>query len=185
LQHYPITKLGQTKHSSLQSVAAKVKLQVYTSEILVGPAKWLRPRRLKRGAIVWWGHQDLERRSPMNPFSDREDAAINGVNAALGVILLISPWLIGFATEPSATWSAVIGGAVISVMALAAFTRLLEWEEWINLIAGLCVAASPWLLGFMPVAGATWTHLIVGLMVAALAAIEIWRIHAPPPARPV
>ena len=29
----------------------------------------------------------------MNPLTDREDAAINGVNAALGVILLVSPWL--------------------------------------------------------------------------------------------
>ena len=32
----------------------------------------------------------------VNPPADREDAAINGMNAALGVILLISPWLLGF-----------------------------------------------------------------------------------------
>ena len=50
----------------------------------------------------------------VNPLADREDAAINGMNAALGVILLISPWLLGFAAEPAATWSAVIGGAVCS-----------------------------------------------------------------------
>ena len=84
----------------------------------------------------------------VNPLADREDAAINGMNAALGVILLISPWLLGFAAEPAATWSAVIGG-VIAAAALAAFTRLLEWEEWVNLVAGLCVAASPWLIGFL------------------------------------
>lgn len=118
-----------------------------------------------------------------NPLTDREDAAINGVNAALGVILLISPWLVGFATEGTATWSAVIGGAVIAVTALAAFARLLEWEEWINLVAGLCVAVSPWLIGFASVRAATWTHLAIGLLVAVLAAIELWRLHGVPPSR--
>jgi hypothetical protein len=119
----------------------------------------------------------------VNPPADREDAAINGMNAALGVILLISPWLLGFAAEPAATWSAVIGGAVIAAAALAAFTRLLEWEEWVNLVAGLCVAASPWLIGFASAAAATWTHLAVGLPVAVLAAVELWRLHGAPPAR--
>ena len=120
----------------------------------------------------------------MNPLTDREDAAINGVNAALGVILLVSPWLIGFEAQRLATWTAIIGGAVIAIMAVAAFMRLLEWEEWINLVAGLCVAASPWLIGFTAVAGATWTHNIIGVLVALLAAFEIWRMRGTPPARP-
>jgi hypothetical protein len=120
----------------------------------------------------------------MNPLTDREDAAINGLNAALGVILLVSPWLIGFEAEGMATWTAIIGGTVIAAMALAAFLRLLEWEEWINLVAGLCVAASPWLIGFTAVARATWTHIIIGVLVALLAAFELWRMHGSPPARP-
>jgi heme/copper-type cytochrome/quinol oxidase subunit 3 len=122
----------------------------------------------------------------MNPLTDREDAALNGVNAALGVILLISPWLLGFAAERVPTWTALIGGAVIAAAALAAFTRLLEWEEWVNLVAGLCIAVSPWVLGFTGLAKAAWTHIIVGVLVALLAAIELWRIRGgAPPARPV
>jgi heme/copper-type cytochrome/quinol oxidase subunit 3 len=120
----------------------------------------------------------------MNPLTDREASAINGVNAALGVVLLLSPWLIGFGAERMAAWTAIIGGTVIVVMAIAAFMRLLEWEEWINLVAGLCVAASPWLIGFTAVARAAWTHIIIGVLVALLAAIEIWRTHGTPPARP-
>ena len=120
----------------------------------------------------------------MNPLTDREDAAINGVNAALGVILLVSPWLIGFEAEGMATWTAIIGGAVIAIMAVAAFMRLLEWEEWINLVAGLCVAASPWLIGFTAVARAAWTHIIIGALVALLAAFELWRMRGTPPTRP-
>jgi SPW repeat len=80
------------------------------------------------------------------------------------VILLISPWL--FAAEQVPTWTAVIGGAVITATALAAFTRLLEWEEWVNLVAGLCIAASPEVLGFTGLARAAWTHIIVGAPVA-------------------
>ena len=120
----------------------------------------------------------------MNPLTDREDSAINGVNAVLGVILLISPWLIGFEAEQMATWTAIIGGAVIAAMAVAAFMRLAEWEEWTNLVAGLCVVASPWLIGFTAVARAAWTHIIIGAVVALLAAIEIRRMHGTPPARP-
>ena len=120
----------------------------------------------------------------MNPLTDREDAAINGVNAALGVILLVSPWLIGFEAEQLATWTAIIGGAVIAIMAVAAFVRLLELEEWINLVVGLCVAASPWLIGFTAVARAAWTHIIIGALVALLAAFELWRMRGTPPTRP-
>jgi heme/copper-type cytochrome/quinol oxidase subunit 3 len=121
----------------------------------------------------------------MNPFDERTDTLINGINAALGAILLISPWLIGFEAVQTPTWTAVIGGGIIAVMALAAFARLLEWEEWVNLVTGLCVAASPWLLGFTTLASAAWTHIIIGLLVALLAAIELLRAHRAPPAHPV
>ena len=49
-------------------------------------------------------------------------------------------------------------------------------------MVGLWVIASAWLLGFAGVSSALWTHLIVGVLVAILAALELWRVHGTPPA---
>jgi hypothetical protein len=119
----------------------------------------------------------------MSALTERQDAAINAVNAVLGAILLASPWLLDFRAAQVPTWNAVISGAVIAIVAFAAFTRMREWEEWIGLAIGLWAMVSPWLLGFAGLRPAMWTHIIIGLLVAALAAIELWKTHGTPPAR--
>ncbi|WP_046864808.1 SPW repeat protein [Microvirga massiliensis] len=119
----------------------------------------------------------------MKALWEREDAAINGLNAALGVILLISPSLLNFSVAPIATGTAVTGGIIIAMVAFAAFMRLLEWEEWVNLTTGLCVMFAPWLFEFAGMNSAAWTHTIIGLTVSALASVELWRLHGPPPPR--
>jgi hypothetical protein len=58
---------------------------------------------------------------------------------------------------------------------------MFEWEEWVNLVAGVCIAASPWLLGFAATTTAVWTLVTIGSLVAVLAAIELWRLHRAPP----
>ena len=118
----------------------------------------------------------------MVPLTDREDAAINALNVVLGIILIVSPWAVGFAAAELPSWNAVISGAVIAIVAFAAFVRLRAWEEWISLVVGLWVLASPWLLGFAGLSSAFWTHLTVGLMVVALAAIDLSRMGRSPPA---
>ncbi len=42
------------------------------------------------------------------------------------------------------------------------------WQGWFNLILGLWLIVSPWLLGFSTVAAAMWNSVIVGIVVAAL-----------------
>src|SRR5262249_46293188 len=49
--------------------------------------------------------------------------------------------LVWHATPPTIGLSV----ALLSMAALAAFA---VWEEWLNLVAGLCLVLSPWLLGF-------------------------------------
>jgi hypothetical protein len=114
-----------------------------------------------------------------------DDAALNGITAALGAILLISPSLLNFAVAPIATGTAVTGGIVIAMVAFAALMQLLEWEEWVNLVTGLCVMFAPWLFGFAGMNTAAWTHALIGLMVSTLAAVELWRLHGSLPPRVV
>ena len=118
----------------------------------------------------------------MTALDERVDATLNAANVALGVILLISPWLLDFSGHQLATWNAVASGAVIAILTFAAFVRTREWEEWVDLVVGLWVIASPWLLGFAGVSSALWTHLIIGVLVTILTALELRRVHGTPPA---
>ena len=69
------------------------------------------------------------------------------VNLSLGTILFFSPWLFSLSAGAPRQTASIIGLliAVLSVAALAAFA---VWEEWLNLVAGLWLIATPGLLGF-------------------------------------
>jgi hypothetical protein len=43
------------------------------------------------------------------------------------------------------------------------------------------VAVSPWVVGFSANARAAWDHLVVGLIVALVAAVRLWFVHQGPP----
>ncbi len=116
----------------------------------------------------------------MKALTERDDTVINGLNAVLGMLLVVSPWLFGFAAAQAATWVAVISGLVIAGVSAAAFMRMLEWEERVNFVAGLYVMGAPWLFGFSQVTSAMWTHLLIGLAVTVLAIVELWRIRVGP-----
>jgi len=57
----------------------------------------------------------------------------------------------------------------------------IETEEWLNLAIGLWLAACPWILGFHGDTMAMQVHLAVGLVVAAIAVVELWVMHHAPP----
>jgi hypothetical protein len=114
-------------------------------------------------------------------FHWRKDSYIDVINLILGVILFISPWVIGFASGTVAR-SAWIGGILIFIAALLALSNFAVWEEWANLIFGLGVLSAPWWLGFATVSkAATQTHVVIGIIVAILSAWELWRLHSNPP----
>ncbi len=95
-------------------------------------------------------------------------------NLVLAVCLFLSPWVIGFATEAAPTWNAWIAGIVLGALAVATLSAFAEWEEWANMVIGLWLIVSPWLLGFMANVNAMWTHVILGLLVAAISAWAVW-----------
>ena len=66
---------------------------------------------------------------------------------------------------------------------LTSVAELQEWEAWVKGALGLWTLGAPWVLGFANVVTAMWTRVGVGLVVAILAAIELWLIHSGPPAK--
>lgn len=111
------------------------------------------------------------------------------INLAMGGLLFASPWLFGFNSEGRHT--AWIAGAAIFILAAFSMADLFETipvlavfesEEWINLTVGLWVAICPWILGFYEDANPRNVHFTIGLVVALVAAVELWLLrHRPHP----
>jgi hypothetical protein len=102
------------------------------------------------------------------------------INLVLAACLFVSPWVLGFAGEQVAAWTAWASAVVIGVLAVAAIVMFTEWEEWMNLALGMWVVLAPWVLGFTGLAYALWAHVALGLLVAAVAAWELWLVRHEP-----
>ncbi len=103
------------------------------------------------------------------------------VNLVLAICLVLSPWVLAF-SPGVVTYNAVIAGLVIGLIAVGALVAFAQWEEWVNLILGVWVLISPFVLGFATEMTAMWVHVIIGLVVALLAAVELWSVMRQPPA---
>jgi len=101
-------------------------------------------------------------------------------NLILGAFLFLSPWIVGF-EGTRAAGNANIAGIVIVALAIAALAAFAVWEEWLNLIVGLWTLISPWVLRFQDNTKATTVCVIVGILVAILAAVELWLTSQNPP----
>lgn len=85
----------------------------------------------------------------------------------LGVWLFLSPWILGFTGISQAATNAYVIGIAVVVFALLALYMPHLWEEWINVVLGVWLIVSPWVLGYAGVMqAAVWNSVIVGLLVA-------------------
>ncbi|ACI94866.1 conserved hypothetical protein [Afipia carboxidovorans OM5] len=82
-----------------------------------------------------------------------------------------------------------MAGATIITVAIFSLADLLdsvsipaffESEEWINLTIGSWLAVCPWVLSFNDDTMAMQVHLVVGIVIATIAAVELWVLrHSP------
>jgi len=105
----------------------------------------------------------------------RRESVLDIYNLLLAVVLFASTWFLSRATATTEAdlW---ICAAAIGVISIASMLAFAWWEEWINLMLGLWLIVSPWLLGF---AHTTAMHfsIAIGVVVAFMAALEIWLVH--------
>lgn len=107
------------------------------------------------------------------------NAILDAYQLLLAIFLFASPWLFAFAHGTAGTddW---ISAGLVALISFAAIVVFREWEEWINLILGVWISASPWILGFQHTA-AMRINLSIGVLIAYLAILELWLIHYGPP----
>jgi hypothetical protein len=96
------------------------------------------------------------------------------VTALVGIWVFASPWIIPSIISGTsgldgiALWNHYLAGAAVIVVALAALYAYQVWEEWVTVVLGLWLAASPWLLGFSGNAAFAASDVLAGAAVAAL-----------------
>jgi hypothetical protein len=106
----------------------------------------------------------------------RPESVLDLYNLLLAIVLFAAPWLFAL-TNPSGKIDLRVSGALIAAVSLAAIVAFANWEEWANLLLGLWLIASPWILGF---AHTRAMHFSVGIgaVIAFLAALELWLGYA-------
>ena len=93
----------------------------------------------------------------------------DGANLVLGAWLFGSPWVLAY-SGTSAAWSAYAMGAGLVVFALIAAYMPKAWEEIINMLIGVWLVMSPFVLAPVPTDVALHT-VLVGILATAFA---IW-----------
>jgi len=94
---------------------------------------------------------------------------------ALAAALFAAPWLFKL-TNGTARVDFWICSVAVVVVSLAAIFAYANWEEWANLLFGIWLIASPWILGFSHMRA---MHFAVGIgaLVAFMALLELWLMY--------
>ena len=98
--------------------------------------------------------------------------AASGFVTLAGLWLLMGPFVLGHGDRPAAMWNEIVIGAIVLVLGgvrVANPTRF-AGLSWVNVIAGLWLIAAPFVCGYSDVPRAMRNDMMVGLVIAALAA---------------
>ncbi|MDR3484028.1 MAG: SPW repeat protein [Bradyrhizobium sp.] len=108
----------------------------------------------------------------------RRQFVLDFYTATFGLFLFVSPWLFAYANE-NARLNLWASGAAIAAISIAAIVAFSNWEEWLNLLLGFWLTASPWVLGFAHTR-AMHVSIALGVTVAFMAALELWLVNYEP-----
>ena len=124
--------------------------------------------------------------SPMRFLPTRIHAFVDYI---WGILLILAPYLFGFADHSGATWTAWAFGAGAILYSLvtdyeSGLVRLIPMPAHLALdcFAGATLAASPWLFGFAE--RVRWPHLGFGLFSVVASLVTLTRAE-PPRGRPI
>src|SRR5215469_14901596 len=86
----------------------------------------------------------------------------NGINVALGIWLIISPFVLAVAGNQTFRWNNIIVGIVVALLALSGMSG------W-NAALGIWLIISPFILGFANASTLLWNNVILGALVFIVA----------------
>ena len=102
----------------------------------------------------------------------RSESVLDLYNIVIAAVLFASPWLFRL-SNGTARMDFWITSAAIVVISLAAIFTYANWEEWANVLFGLWLIASPWILSFNHMRAMHFA-IGIGFVVAFMAVLELW-----------
>src|SRR5579871_5878560 len=115
-----------------------------------------------------------------NSMSNQNVARVaSTLNILAGLWLIISPFILAFSSLPIALWDTLIVGIVVVILAWirAANPERMVGLSWINILLGLWLIISPFVLNYSDAVRASWNDVILGIIVLVLGA---WSAFASP-----
>jgi SPW repeat len=93
----------------------------------------------------------------------------------LGLLILLSPMIAQTSESPYMALNAVVIGLLLMLFGWSELMLIEAWEEYLELVLGLWLVASPWVFGYSHFPLLTAAHIVLGGVVAALAVLELWQ----------
>lgn len=103
----------------------------------------------------------------------------SSLNVLAGLWLVIAPFALNFTSSSNAMWNSIIVGVVVLVLAaIRAFDPdEREGISWVNMVLGLWMVVSPYVLGYTNVNQAQTNALVTGVIILALAAFSAYETN--------
>ncbi len=91
----------------------------------------------------------------------------------LGVLIGMSPWLVGQQVDQSVMWNAMLVGVLVLSLAAVELVDLHRWEESGEIVCGVWLIASPYIFGYAGAGVLQYWHFGLGAVVVLLAVMEL------------
>lgn len=121
-------------------------------------------------------------------YSDTKEATLNadagtvrsavrwtsGTNIVAGVWLVAAPFILDYSNIAGAVWNDILVGVIVAILAwIRVGSPLLnEGVGWTNLVLGAWLILAPFVIGYSANTAALWNDVIIGFVVAVLAAMS-------------
>jgi hypothetical protein len=98
--------------------------------------------------------------------SDDASRPASALNVLAGIWLIISPWVLGFTDLRVPLWDTLLVGiAVLVLAAIRLGTSGTTGLSWVNLLLGIWLIISPFVLGFTAASAAMSNAIVLGILV--------------------
>jgi len=95
------------------------------------------------------------------------------VSMILGVLIVLTSWLVADVIGHAVAANAVIVGIVVLALGASEFLDLRRWEEGLETACGLWLIASPFIFGYADAGTLRYWHFVLGAAVVLLAVLEL------------
>ena len=93
----------------------------------------------------------------------------------LGLVIMLAPWIVNETSNQPAVVNAALAGIAVVLLAELDLVQFRRWPEFGQLVCGVWVTTSSLIFGYSASGTLRIWHVLAGVLVALLAALELWQ----------